>query len=115
MVTSNIMQKIYLLIASILFMSLNVDAQTYTITGKTQDTMNVKPIVFASVSLIRQSDSILITSTRTNQQGVFNLKTNKADKYIILIAHGTFVDYVDNIELKEGDKTKDLGNIKEFK
>ncbi len=111
MVTSNIMQKIYLLIASILFMSLNIDAQTYTITGKTQDTMNVKPIVFASVSLIRQSDSILITITRTNQQGVFNLKTNKADKYIILIAHGTFVDYVDNIELKEGDKTKDLGNI----
>lgn len=107
------MQKLYFFLLFILCGS-TIQAQNFTVTGKTIDTMNVKPIVFASVSLIRQADSILVKSTRTSQQGVFTLSTNKPGKYIILIAHGTFVDYVDNFELKEGENTKNLGDIALF-
>jgi len=86
-------------------------AQVYSIEGRTQDTMNVKSVVFASVSLIRKSDSLLLTHTRTNQQGLFTLNTSTPGPYILLIAHNAFVDYVDDIVLKEGENRKNMGVI----
>lgn len=95
-------------------LSLLVFSQEHSVMGKLQDTMNVKPVVFASVSLIGKSDSILKTFTRTNQKGEFKLNVTKPGKYILLVAHNTFVDYVDDIEIKEAEQEKNLGTIAMF-
>jgi hypothetical protein len=107
-------QRISLLFALLMLMGASSIAQSFSVSGKLQDSMNVKPVVFATVSLISKSDSILRTFTRTNQSGEFNLTVNKPGNYIILIAHNLFVDYVEDIELTESNKDKNLGSINMF-
>lgn len=84
-------------------------AQKASIQGRVYDTLNVKPVVYASVSLIRKSDSILVKSLRSDQQGRFTFNNITAGNYILLIAHASFVDFVDDVELKAGETQKDLG------
>jgi hypothetical protein len=100
--------KIYRLLFILLFPLIGF-SQSGSIEGKVYDTLNVKPVVFASVSLIRKADSILVKSLRTDQQGNFQFSKIKPDSYILLIAHSSFVDFVDDVELKEGENKKDLG------
>ncbi|MBL7764454.1 MAG: outer membrane beta-barrel protein [Chitinophagaceae bacterium] len=91
--------------------SFSAVAQEKGISGKVKDTLNVKPVVFASVSAIRKSDSILVRHTRTNQQGSFMLKPLQPGQYILLVSHSSFVDYVDEIEVKETDGIKPIDDI----
>lgn len=72
-----------------------------SVEGQLKDTMNVRPIAFASISLIRKNDSILVKSTRTNQQGQFLFNNLKYGSYLILASHNQFIDYVDEFELSE--------------
>lgn len=105
------MHKFFLAFFVVCFCSLNISAQNRTITGSVKDTFNVKSVVFASVSLIRKSDSILVNHTRSDQQGKFLMNVKDTGRYIILVAHGSFADYVDDVELKPEDREKDLGSI----
>lgn len=93
------------------FLTFFMNAQVRQIEGTLQDTFNIKPVVYASVSLIRKSDSTLITYTRTAQNGSFLLSTKDTGRFIILASHALFVDYVDDIELKSSDTKLDLGEI----
>ncbi len=86
-------------------------AQTRTIEGTLRDTFNLKPVVYASVSLIRKSDSILMTYTRSAQNGSFTLKTKDTGNFIILVSHALFVDYVDDINIKSNDTKLNLKEI----
>ena len=88
--------KIYKLLYLLLFPLIGF-SQSGNIEGKVFDTLNVKPVVFASVSLIRKADSILVKSLRTDQQGNFQFSKIKPDRYILLIAHSSFVDFVDDV------------------
>lgn len=105
------MQKFFLTIFVVCFSCITVFSQNKTVTGTVRDTFNVKSVVFASVSLIRKSDSILISHSRSNQQGQFTMNVKDTGKYIILIAHGSFADYVDDIEITSADTKKELGAI----
>lgn len=82
--------------------------------GMIQDSVNLRPVVFAAVSAIRKSDSVLVKTTRTNQQGRFSLKPLAENNYIILVAHNSFVDYVDEVEIKANKPTTDIGKINLF-
>ncbi|MBK7589671.1 MAG: hypothetical protein IPI22_15755 [Bacteroidetes bacterium] len=79
------MQKFFLTMLVVCFSCITVFSQNKTVTGTVRDTFNVKSVVFASVSLIRKSDSILISHTRSNQQGQFTMNVKDTGKYIILI------------------------------
>ncbi|MBK7691986.1 MAG: hypothetical protein IPJ31_13055 [Bacteroidetes bacterium] len=73
-----------------------------------EDTFNVKPsgiCIRFSYSKIRLSIGPSCHVQRINK-GKFQLKTKDASKYILLIAHGSFADYVDDIELKNEDTEK---------
>lgn len=107
----NCMLKKYLLFIYLLLVSFFMEAQIQTITGTLKDTFNVKPVVYASVSLIRKADSVLITHTRTNQQGAFQLQVASTGNFIILVSHALFADYVDDIEVKRGESHLNLGEI----
>ena len=104
------MKKIILFVFVILLISSTGFAQTNGLLGRVYDSTNVKPIVFATVSIIRKSDSMLVKHARTNQQGRFSISGLKADTFILLIAHNNYIDFVDEIILTEKDAVKDLGD-----
>jgi len=104
------MKKIILFVFVILLISSAGFAQTNGLLGRVYDSTNVKPIVFATVSIIRKSDSMLVKHARTNQQGRFSISGLKADTFILLIAHNSYIDFVDEIILTEKDAVKDLGD-----
>ena len=87
---------------------------TFTVSGIIQDTMNVKAVPYASVSLIRKSDSVLHRFTRSNDKGQFQLNTRDAGTYLLLIGHNQFVDYVDEITLNAQQSQVNLGTIPLF-
>lgn len=105
------MIKQLLLLSVFLCSVIYTNAQVKGITGRTIDSTNVKSVVFASVSAIRKSDSILVAHTRSNQQGFFQLSPLPQGDYILLVAHNTFIDYVDDINLSATEQLKDVGTI----
>lgn len=86
-------------------------AQLYTCSGSVEDTMNVKKVVFASVSAIRKQDSILVKTTRTNQQGQFSLSLNTPGTYILLVSHSQYIDYVDEFTISDEKKKVEMGKL----
>jgi hypothetical protein len=86
------------------------NAQSYTLKGAVTDTLNANRLQMASVTLLRASDSILQTFTRTDASGNFTLTVPAKDKYLLMVSFPSFADYVDVITLKD-DKTVDLGVI----
>jgi len=70
-------------------------AEPVAVTGVLKDTANFMSAGYASVSLIRASDSILQTFTRTDQDGRFSLKAPGKGRYLIMISHPSFAILVD--------------------
>lgn len=83
--------------------------QIFSVSGSLKDTINLTATGYASVSLIRSSDSILQTFTRTDELGNFKLNADSAGKYLLLIAHPSFAIYIDEVNITK-EKTE-LGNI----
>lgn len=93
----------------LLLCTLSAAAQSYYIKGSVSDTVNANALEFASVTLMRASDSVLTTFTRTDQDGKFSLNVPKKDKYLLMITFPSFVDYVDKV-----DVTKEETNLGEI-
>ncbi len=104
------MKKVFLFLISILLISGAAYSQTLSLSGRVFDSTNVKPIVFATVSAIRKSDSVLVKHTRSSQQGRFTLQGLIPDTYILLIGHSSYIDFVDEVTLTEKDDKKELGD-----
>ena len=85
-------------------------AQSYTLKGEVTDTLNANRLRMASVTLIRASDSILQTFTRTDANGAFTLTVPQKDKYIMMVSFPSFADDVDVVMLKD-EYTVNLGVI----
>lgn len=64
------MKKFYFLLV---FLAINLGAQTYTISGKVQDPEN-NPIEDATVTLLKQKDSSVVNFTGTSTTGSFSFK-----------------------------------------
>lgn len=83
--------------------------QAFTLSGSLKDTTNFISTAYASVSLIRSSDSILQTFTRTDEQGNFKLKTDREGKYLLLISHPSFAIFADEVHVSKGNT--DIGSV----
>lgn len=84
---------------------------TATLDGIIIDTLNKKPIEFATITLIRTSTSQVIDGSVTDEKGAFEIKNIVAGEYTL---EYTFLGYQtkksNNITLKDGAKIK-LGRI----
>jgi len=85
-------------------------AQNISIEGSVADSSLSKPLISATISLARAKDSSLISFTRTNEQGFFQLKNVAAGKYLISVS---YVGYHPMwLAIKVGSTAKlSLGNI----
>jgi len=84
-------------------------AQGIILKGAIKDTSEKKSLSNAVVSLVQKKDSILVSFTRTNKEGRFQIEGLSPGKYLMLITYPKFADFGEEIELKNTDL--DLGNI----
>jgi hypothetical protein len=90
------------------FSLLNVQAQQAVISGTIADSSEKQNLHFAAISLLRKSDSTLITFTRSNQQGKFLLSNVDTGKYLMLVTYPRFADYLEQIEISSN---RDIGTV----
>jgi len=83
---------------------ISASAQT-SIKGVLVDSSEKKPLVNASVNIIREKDSILLTTTRTDKNGAFQFLAVPLGKIIVMISYPKYADYIDKFELSS---TKEL-------
>ncbi len=99
------MNKVILAVL-LIFSYVGASSQTQ-ITGSLIDSNTFLPVRLATVSLIRVSDSVLVTYSRTTHEGKYKLTAPEKGSYYLLYAHPIFVDYMDVIEV--GSEDIDLG------
>ena len=100
------------LLLSLLLFSISylVHAQdSYTVQGTVQDTVNYSLTQYTSVSLIRASDSVLVTFTRADEGGHFALTVDQPGAYLLLYEHPLFASVVNNVEVNQPHT--DVGTI----
>jgi len=92
-----------------LLCSLGICRAQYTIKGSVTDTLNSNQLPLASVVLIRTTDSVIATFTRTTADGNFTLHIKNKGKYMLRVTFPSFVDYIDVINVDK--PTIDAGMI----
>ena len=80
-------------------------AQQIKVTGKVKDNVLGGTVKNAVVALLTPKDSILKTFTRAKEDGSYVLENVKPGKYILVVSHPSFGDYVDDIEVKNENIT----------
>jgi hypothetical protein len=99
------------LLASLFFLFLITQAataQTVTITGNIRDTAESRDVANAVVVLSSKKDSTLVTFTRTDKNGRFQLSQIPIGKYTLLVTFPRFADFTEDVDVKEDT---DLGNL----
>ena len=79
-----------------------------TVTGTLQDATTKKPVQYANVSLLRQSDSVLVSYTAANDKGAFELKMVPNGNYRLVVYFVGYENYEQQIMV---NKNIDLGTI----
>jgi hypothetical protein len=69
------------------------------IKGQITDSAEKKQLQNASVSILRAKDSVLVSSTRADKDGQFNLLAKTAGNYILMVTYPQYASYVDQILL----------------
>jgi len=104
-----------LLAVFVLTPGFNIYAETEngTITGVIVDNSTSSPVSFASVALLNEADSALVTGVITNDLGKFKFDNIPYGKYSLKVS---FVGYktvtVKNVEISRQNKTIDLSEMK---
>ncbi|MEO7444793.1 MAG: outer membrane beta-barrel protein [Ferruginibacter sp.] len=90
-----------LFFAFLITSSFQLCAQSLEYTGKIYDSTAKEPVKNAVVALMNPSDSMFMNFTRSREDGTFSLKGMKPGKYIFMVTHPTFGDFVDDINISE--------------
>ncbi|MDR1950930.1 MAG: TonB-dependent receptor, partial [Bacteroidales bacterium] len=79
--------------------------------GRLFDSQTREALLFASVALLKISDSSLVTGTTTDVDGRFLLEKLRDGEYLLRITNIGYHTYVHPIELKRGNNRLDLGSF----
>ncbi|MEC5146077.1 outer membrane beta-barrel protein [Chitinophaga sp. 212800010-3] len=103
------MKKIYAIILS-MFLAHLCTAQQAVVKGNVRDTLNQVQLHNTVIALLQAKDSILYKFTRSDEKGHFELKGLRAGKYVIMISHPSFADYVEPLTLSDTSAVQ-LGKV----
>ncbi len=95
------MRQLTAVIAFLLFFSTTLLAQSGSIRGMIRDTGEKKPLANSSISLLKKTDSVLVSFTRSKEDGTYIIKNIKPGNYLLLITYPKFADFVEEIEVKD--------------
>ena len=93
------MRKLALLFCLLLF-ALFINAQQAAISGSIADSSENKQLQQAVISLLKKSDTTLVSFTRSNADGKFLFSSIDTGSYLILISYPKFADFMETVELK---------------
>ena len=103
--------RIYVLISFILAFVTEVSlAQTSSVKGIVEDTVEHKILQNTVISLLRVNDSVLVKFARADKAGKFSIVNIKDGEYIVMVTHPLLGDYFDKITVAPGE-FKDMGKI----
>lgn len=106
----NFLKKSILILLTVLLMQSGYAQNLISIKGEITDSSEKKQLFNASINIIRAKDSILVSSTRANKDGQFVLTTKSDGKYILMITYPQYADFIDKIELLNGQELN-LGKV----
>ena len=104
------MRKTAVLTLFFLFFAFISYSQTSTLKGTVTDSVEKKNPENAVISVLRQSDSVLVKFTRVKKDGSFSIQNLLSGKYIIMVTHPHMGDYFDQVELAPNEE-KNLGKV----
>ncbi len=99
------MSKLSAILLIALFFSVKTSAQTISVSGAVEDTINKKGVQNAVVALLTVKDSVLYKFARTDANGKYNIKNLKPGEYIVMTTHRYFADVIFNLGVKDGETT----------
>lgn len=102
--------KVIQVILVFLFVSLFAHAQQGAILGYVLDRTTKEPVEFASVRLLKQTDSIFIKGTSSNVKGYFNLSV-PTGSYRIEVSFLGYKTYKKEVEINKENPNFNFGNI----
>lgn len=106
------MKNIYLFILSFCVLSATAVAQnTGNVKGTLMDTATRQPLANATITVMQAKDSSLVTFSRTNNQGAFDVRYLPRGNYRLLVSHIGFTNYSKHFDITEDRKEVDLGYI----
>jgi hypothetical protein len=105
------MKKSVLFSFVVLLVSSVAMAQSATITGKVMDTLAKKPLSFATISLVKTSDSTLVTFARADSNGNFKLKSVPKGDYRLSASYVGYHPAWRNVSVKENQTDVYTGTV----
>lgn len=94
------MKPTVLILLLILLSCINASAQQYSISGRLSDSTEKRTLYLAAVTLLRQSDSTLVSFTRSDKEGRFILPKTDTGSYLILITYPRFADFMEVVTVE---------------
>src|SRR5690349_21137072 len=80
-------------------------SQSSSVKGIVTDSIDKKNLVNTTISLLRESDSVLVKFTRADKEGQFVLNGLKEGKFILMATHPYLGDFFDKVDVKAGSVT----------
>jgi hypothetical protein len=93
---------IFFLIALYLFPQISF-CQNAGIKGKLADSTSTEIPENAVVAILNQKDSTMVTFSRSDKNGKFQINKLDSGHYVILISYPKYGDFVDHVELKQNE------------
>jgi hypothetical protein len=104
------MKKTTILPALLFIISVPALAQQAVLKGTVIDTSEKRNLANTVIALLRPADSVLVSFTRSNTTGQFQLQKLPPGKFIVMVTRPAYADYYDQVEVAPG-ATVDLGRI----
>ncbi len=83
----------------------------YVVSGTAMNARSDQPVEFATAALLR-ADSTAVTSTMTEEDGTFALRTASPGRYIVKLSFVGFTPFFQNVELTEQADSVGLGRLR---
>jgi hypothetical protein len=99
---------------TILFLTISILALAQNkgnIRGTLMDTASKNPVTDATITILQAKDSSLVTFSRSNSNGVFNVDYLDKGNYRMLVTHVGYRNLSKFFEITETNKSVDLGYI----
>lgn len=102
------MRKTAVFTCLLLVIFITARSQQVVVSGRVTDSVEKKNLHLAVISLLRKSDTTLVTYVRADKEGKFSLPKTDPGQYIVLVSFPRFADYMEGYEIKGNT---DIGNI----
>ncbi|MGN6511695.1 MAG: carboxypeptidase-like regulatory domain-containing protein, partial [Chitinophaga sp.] len=89
----------------------NTDSETGVISGKVLQSSNKEPIPFASVALLNEDDSTIVTGVAADEKGSFHLTPVPYGSYLVKIGTLGYNPYFVKVKITAEKTRRDLGTI----